>query len=271
MSLNWKLVALFLLLCVPLASLAQTGNVLVVLAHPDDEVWWGTGAMMAKYAQEGHNVYLATLTSGQLGVTPSANVPAGPELGAVREAELRCSAVALGINPPIAFGYFDQGLTNSLVLDEVAKRLRKLIGELQPEVIITHPPDGISGHMDHRLTSAITTEVFQEQSRLEYGPSKLYYIGYPTSRVPRVSGSPDGLRVYRTISDEFITTMVESSAGDTATDEAMECHKSQLTPSDMRELRNYHRSWLASTVFLRLVFTKGAWPVEKETSIFSPE
>ncbi len=270
MPTHWKCAAL-LLLCLPLAGLAQSRNVLAVFAHPDDEVWWGTGAMLAKYAQDGHNVYLATVTSGQIGVTSFAGIPAGPELGAVREEELRCSAAALGIHPPIAFGFFDQGLTTTVVLDEVAKRLRKVIAEVQPEVIITHPPDGISGHIDHRLTSAITTEVFQEQSRLAHGPSKLYYIGYPTSKIPLAAGATDGRRVYRTVSDEFFTTVVESSAGNTAADAALECHKSQTTSNDRQSLKNYHRNSLGSMVYLRLAVSKQAWPTEKESSIFAPE
>lgn len=268
MYINWKPAAL-LLIYLPLAGLAQSRSVLAVFAHPDDEVWWGTGAMLAKYAQDGHNVYLATVTSGQIGITSFANIPAGPELGAVREDELRCSAAALGIHPPTAFGFFDQGLTSSVVLDEVAKRLRKVIAEVRPEVIITHSPDGISGHIDHRLTSAITTEVFQEQSRLEYGPSKLYYIGYPTSKIPLASGATDGRRVFRTVSDELFTTVVESSAGNAAADAALECHKSQTTASDRQSLKNYHRTSLGSMVYLRLAISKYVWPTEKETSVFT--
>lgn len=265
---KWTPITLLLALCTPLAVLAQSRTVLTVLAHPDDEVWWGTGAMLAKYAQEGHSVHLATVTSGQIGITSFANIPAGPELAAVREEELRCSAAALGIQPPIPFGFFDQGLTTTTVIDEVAKRLRKLIAELRPDVIITHPPDGISGHIDHRLTSAITTEVFQEQSRLAHGPSKLYYIAYPTSRVPLVANSPDGRRTFRTLADEFVTTVVESSEGEAPATAALDCHKSQTTAADRVNLRNFHRGPLENKVFLRLVFTKHAWPAGTESSIF---
>lgn len=250
------------------AAWAQPRTVLAVLAHPDDEVWWGAGAMMARYAKEGHKVYLATVTLGQIGVTSWANIPAGPELGAAREEELKCSAAALGIEPPFVLGFFDQGLTANVVMDETAKKLRKIINDVRPDVVITHGPEGVSGHIDHRITSAVTTEVFQEQARLAHGPSKLYYIAYPTGRIPLAAGATDGRRVYRTVGESFITTEVESSAGNSAMDAALECHKSQASAADVRTLKGYHRTNLSSIVFLRLAMTTGAWPKEKESSIF---
>ncbi|MBL8228646.1 MAG: PIG-L family deacetylase [Bryobacterales bacterium] len=219
------------------AAWAQPRTVLAVLAHPDDEVWWGASAMMARYAKEGHKVYLATVTLGQIGVTSWANIPAGPELGAAREEELKCSAAALGIEPPIVLGFFDQGLTANVVMDGTAKILRKIINDIRPEVVITHGPEGVSGHIDHRVTSAVTTEVFQEQARLAHGPSKLYYIAYPTGRIPLAAGATDGRRVYRTVGEPFITTEVESSAGNGAMDAALECHKSQASAADVRTLK----------------------------------
>ncbi|MEK7406943.1 MAG: PIG-L family deacetylase, partial [Acidobacteriota bacterium] len=139
-----RLLVLSMLLA-PVFCLAQKYSLLAVFAHPDDEVYWGTGSLLAKYAQEGHDVYLVTVTSGQLGVTSHANIPAGPELGAAREEELRCSAAALGIQAPFAFGFHDQGLATTLVMDEAARRLRQVINQVRPDVIITHGGNGISG------------------------------------------------------------------------------------------------------------------------------
>jgi LmbE family N-acetylglucosaminyl deacetylase len=249
---------------------AEKRCVLAVFAHPDDEVWWGTGTLLAQYAQEGHDVYLVTVTSGQLGVTTHANIPAGPELGAAREEELRCSAKALGIPPPFAFGFFDQGLATTLVMDEVARRLRQVINQIQPDVIITHGADGISGHIDHRITSVVTTEVFQEQERLQHRPKKLYYLVYPESRIPLVAGATDGRRQHRTASDLFVTTEIDAREADLASDRALECHQTQMTARDMEQRKSYHRDVLGGIVFLRLVMTQGPWPAAKETSLFGP-
>ncbi len=93
-----------LLLCLsaclwlPLSPAARAGTILAVFAHPDDEI--SVGAVLAKYAAEGHDVYLVTATSGQAGAG-NTDIPAGPRLGAAREKEVRCSAGKLGIHEPI--------------------------------------------------------------------------------------------------------------------------------------------------------------------------
>jgi LmbE family N-acetylglucosaminyl deacetylase len=262
--------AALLLLLAPLPLLAQAQTILGVFAHPDDEVYWGTGALLAKSVKEGHQVYVVTVTSGQLGVTTHAQIPAGPELGAVREEELRCSARALGIQTPFAFGFHDQGLATALVMDEFARRLRAVIDEVKPAVIITHPPDGLSGHIDRRITSAVVTEVFAERTRLKHQPSRLYYLAYPESRIPLVAGATDGRRQYRSTADALITTAIDARDGDAEADASIECHKSQVTAANIAALKALRRDTLQSIVYLRLAMTDAAWPASKETSLFAP-
>ena len=70
-----------LTLLVGLASLGMAQDkqtILAVLAHPDDES--AVGPVLAKYAEAGHDVYLALLTSGQAGGRGT-DIPTGPELG----------------------------------------------------------------------------------------------------------------------------------------------------------------------------------------------
>ena len=64
-------------------------RILAVFAHPDDDIT--IGPLLAHYAAQGVKVYLVVVTSGQDGVTPHAKIPAGPQLGAVREAESRAA------------------------------------------------------------------------------------------------------------------------------------------------------------------------------------
>lgn len=262
--------ALFLLCLAPRSALCQGQTILGVFAHPDDEVYWGTGALLAKSVKEGHTVYVVTVTSGQLGVTTHAQIPAGPELGAVRESELRCSAAAFGIQPPFAFGFHDQGLATALVMDEFARRLRAVIDEVKPSVIITHSPNGLSGHIDHRITSAVVTEVFEERTRLRHQPSRLYYLAYPESLIPLAAGATDGRRQYRSTADALITTAIDARDGDAEADASLECHKSQVTPANIAALKALRRNTLQSTVYLRLVMTDSAWPSARESSLFAP-
>ena len=60
----------FLLSCVGILPGAPKRTVLAVFAHPDDESV--VALLLAKYANEGHDVYLAVITSGQIGnATPT--------------------------------------------------------------------------------------------------------------------------------------------------------------------------------------------------------
>ncbi|MBI5280053.1 MAG: PIG-L family deacetylase [Candidatus Solibacter usitatus] len=253
-----------------IAFTARAQTVLGVFAHPDDEVYWGTGALLAKYAQEGYSVHIATVTLGQIGVTTFANIPAGAELGAARAEELRCSAEALGIQPAIAYGFFDQALTTTVVMDEFARKLRQTINQVKPDVIITHGPDGLSGHIDHRITNVITTQVFQERERLQHHPKRLYYLVYPETRIPLASGATDGRKQYNTATDLYITTEIDARAGDAAADKSLECHKSQMTPAAMETMKRLRKTTLSSIVYLRLAMTDGPWPSGKETTLFEP-
>ena len=79
---------------------------LAIFAHPDDEAT--VSPVLAKYASEGVQVYLATATDGRLGVTAHAGIAAGDALVEARTKELQCAAEKLGIHPPIQFGLHDQ-------------------------------------------------------------------------------------------------------------------------------------------------------------------
>ena len=83
MLLTRQLALLFCLCLLPLSA-ADKHTILAVFAHPDDETF--IGGLLAKYAAEGHDVYLALTTSGQMGAA-NTNIPKGERLGAAREEE----------------------------------------------------------------------------------------------------------------------------------------------------------------------------------------
>ena len=128
-----------------------------MFAHPDDET--SVGRVLARYAAEGHDVYLVTTTSGQAGVA-NTDIPAGPRLGAAREKEARCSAQKLGIHEPILLQFQDGKVYESANMQGIRDRLRDIVEELKPDVMITWGPDGATGHRDHRLVGDIATQVF---------------------------------------------------------------------------------------------------------------
>lgn len=225
------------------------GSILAVLAHPDDET--SVGPLLAKYAAAGHDVYLVSITSGQKG-TASNPTLSGDELGAAREEELRCAAKCLGIHPPVLLGYQDRGISDPAIMDEITGRLRDIVEDKRPDVIITWGPDGITGHPDHRAASNLATEVFQQRPKLRHKPHKLYHVGLPESRMAH---APQGIRPLRTVSDEFITTVIEAGSFLDAATAAIRCHKTQWNAARVKELDEMNRKMLEGRIYLRLAIS----------------
>jgi LmbE family N-acetylglucosaminyl deacetylase len=237
--------------------------VLAVFAHPDDETV--VSPLLAQLVAEGHRVGLVIVTSGQLG-TEYNHHKAGAELGAVREAELKCVAEKLGITDLTALGQQDQGLNDLGRLDTVARALREKIDAFAPDVIITWGPDGESGHPDHRLTGIVTSQVFFERYRLKNAPHKLYHFADPESAFAHLPA--DKRKMKRQVADIFVDTAIEVSARHVATANASYlCHVSQLSPEQKVSLAD-PASAKATTIHLRRAASDTDKP-KREKTLFS--
>jgi LmbE family N-acetylglucosaminyl deacetylase len=138
-----------------------TAHTLVaVWAHADDEA--PVGPVLARYAREGVKVYMIIATDGAQGAA-NTSVPRGPEIAKLRVDEARCSAQALGIQPPILLDFPDGELGHYIadrgLLFRLTQRIQEELERLRPDVIITWGPDGGSGHPDHRIISSVVTQL----------------------------------------------------------------------------------------------------------------
>ena len=122
------------------------GVLMAVVAHPDDEAF-GMGGTLARYAAEGHVVYVVSATRGEAGQI-AGEVAAPANLPVVRERELGCACRAYGARPPMFLDYLD-GQLPIVHQGQAVGKLVRLIRELRPDVIITFGPDGVYGHYDH--------------------------------------------------------------------------------------------------------------------------
>ena len=130
-------------------------RMLVILAHPDDESF-AIGGTLAKYAHQDVQVILLCATRGEAGI-PELN-PA--EAGDIRELELRQAAEHLGIEVYF-LGYPDGELAHTkseMLLETIAC----WFDMVQPQVILTFGPDGVSGHLDHVTISHIVTQAYDQ-------------------------------------------------------------------------------------------------------------
>ncbi|MDT7947889.1 MAG: PIG-L deacetylase family protein [Thermoflexus sp.] len=120
---------------------------LAVFAHPDDETCLA-GGVLARCAAEGFEVSLICATRGEQAPPCCLPEPVSPaEMGRIREQELRCAAQVLGIRRVRILN-----LPDGLVREHQARLealLVRFIQDLQPLVVLSFGPDGVTGHPDH--------------------------------------------------------------------------------------------------------------------------
>ena len=112
-------------------------NILVVVAHPDDEVL-GLGGLIARYTEEGANVYVHLLTHGRL---PTVH-PGTPPNCCLESAQI------LGIRDVFVDHFELFGLDN-LPLVDIAQSIEKYAASIQPEIVLTHHRGDIN--QDHQV------------------------------------------------------------------------------------------------------------------------
>jgi N-acetyl-1-D-myo-inositol-2-amino-2-deoxy-alpha-D-glucopyranoside deacetylase len=165
-------------------TVTRRASLLVVLAHPDDEIFHG-GVLMHS-SEQGVRVTLVCATNGEAGKAhPS--VGAIDDLGALRVEELRLSCHRLGIDPPVFLGFHDsargerqrhedpRALANVDML-EVEAVIRRVIEDVTPHVILTFDPHGGYYHPDHLAVHRATTAAFFSSGVMgTIAPERLFY------------------------------------------------------------------------------------------------
>jgi LmbE family N-acetylglucosaminyl deacetylase len=233
----------------PQATPAGTPRKIVaVFAHPDDETM--AGPLLARYGREpGVEVYLVVATNGEKGAMPFSKIPAGPELAAARVKEVACAAGHLGAKTPILYGLPDGGLHDVRILADLAARLEKTFRELAPDAIVTWGPEGGYGHGDHRLVSAVVTQVVQAGGVTD----RLYYAALPNSGLkPELLASSKFPALFRSTADEHLTMRVPYTPADASQARAaLACHATQFTPQTMDTISTLTDRVNRGTAYLR--------------------
>lgn len=116
--------------------------ILVVAAHPDDEVL-GCGGTIARHAAEGDIVHVVFLTDGE-----GARQGVAPDATTRREGDAAMALRILGAAAPIFLGLEDNRLDAYALLD-IVRPVEKVVAALAPDVIYTH--HGGDLNIDHQL------------------------------------------------------------------------------------------------------------------------
>lgn len=201
-------------------------TVLGVFAHPDDEAF-GPGGTLIQLSKT-HEVYTVCITDGEAGLNSLAkpdselsgsNNQSG--LADIRKEELLSAGKILGVKETFFLDYKDGSLSNNLY-HEVASKIQNIVDDLKPEILLTYEPRGVSGHIDHVVSSLVTSFVFEKsESVMELwyycnseevrATVKNYFIYWPP-------GYKDSEITKSVNIDELWETKVK----------AMKCHASQM-------------------------------------------
>jgi LmbE family N-acetylglucosaminyl deacetylase len=133
-------------------------NVLAIGAHPDD-IEFGCGGTLLKYAQKGDKVYLLIITKGGMG----GDIP-------LRKAEQEASAKILRCTE-VFWGNYDD--TRVPVDQKLIQTIEDVIRKVDPTFIFVHHSDDT--HQDHRHLATCTV------TATRYTRNVLFYEG-PTTQ-----------------------------------------------------------------------------------------
>ena len=129
-----------------------TGPVLVLAAHPDDEVI-GCGGMLAWHARQGHRIVVVHATDGAQGD------PARREVGDIRDVRRQEGIEALrrlGIEPALHWDLPDGNLPEHLA--GLTQRVEQVMREVQPKTLYSFHTG--EAHRDHRAVAKATADAF---------------------------------------------------------------------------------------------------------------
>ena len=140
-------------------------NILVISAHPDDEVL-GMGGTIYKFAKMGHKIDLCIVTDGKCGSAKREKI---------RKESASKAAKFLGIKK-IHFLNFPDTRLDVTPQIEINKKLETLIKKIKPEIVYTVPDNDF--HKDHQKVLECTEVVTRPHSS---NVKELYMYELPES------------------------------------------------------------------------------------------
>jgi len=131
----------------------MTRQILVVAAHPDDEVL-GCGGTLAKHADMGDEIHLVFLANGE------SSRPVELQNQNQRESALEQVCEQLQVATCIELDFPDNQM-DELPLLQVVQKLEQVTSHLQPEIIYTHHSGDLN--IDHRICHEAVLTCFRPQ------------------------------------------------------------------------------------------------------------
>ena len=259
-------------------------RLMCVHAHPDDESSKGA-ATMARYAAEGVDVLVVTLTDGSAGsvLNPAMDSPEVlADITRIRAAEMERAREILGVRQ-VFLGFVDSGLPEGdplpplpegcfalFDLEEATRALVEVVRRERPHVMTTYDENGGYPHPDHIRCHEVSVAAFEAAGDPDrfpdagepWQPLKLYYnLTFHKSRLlalheamlERGMESPyvEWLENWEDKPEDEarLTTSVPCADWFSTRDAALIAHATQVDPNGR---------WFACPIDLQ----RSAWPTE---------
>ncbi len=132
---------------------AKPLNVVAIFSHPDDLSFFCSGTL-AKWAEEGHQIYALCCTSGNVGTLRTDLTK--EQVAEMREKELRAANKILGVKETIMLGYPDGGFIKA---SELREKLIYYVRKLEADRVVTFDPwVAYEVHPDHLVVGRMAAE-----------------------------------------------------------------------------------------------------------------
>ncbi|MGW6693475.1 mycothiol conjugate amidase Mca [Rhodococcus sp. NPDC054953] len=242
-------------------------RLMAVHAHPDDESSKGA-ATMARYAAEGNEVLVVTLTGGERGdiLNPAMDVPGVRDrISEVRKEEMAEAARILGVRQTW-LGFVDSGLPEGdpkpplpdgcfalVPLEESTEALVRVVREFRPHVMTTYDENGGYPHPDHIRCHEVSMAAYEAAADPDRFPDagapwevqKVYYShGFIRKRLQLFQDEYDArgeefpmaewLKKWKTEQGDLmarVTTQITCGEYFPQRDDALRAHATQIDPN----------------------------------------
>jgi N-acetyl-1-D-myo-inositol-2-amino-2-deoxy-alpha-D-glucopyranoside deacetylase len=161
-----------------------TPRLAAVFAHPDDDVYQ-IGGWIALH-EKAFDLTVVVCTSGDAGPIWIQGLATPETLGDVRESEERIALAAVGApEADIRFLRHPDWHLPQVPFDDLVAEIEEVFEEVEPHVVVTFGPDGMTSHHDHVRAGEATTTAFERVRERRPTLQRLYHTALAQSDVDR--------------------------------------------------------------------------------------
>lgn len=221
----------------------QKADVLVVLPHSDDEIFF---LPMLEYLQDGKTVQIVYSSANDKG-HHRAGAPSVPEdLSKLREIEALESLSALGVKlNPIKLNIPDNDIPAGNNPQIISDYLGRILDKVKPQIVLSFGPDGTTGHSDHKKLGEIVFNSVKEYRQQSNQPVKVYQMAFAQGNVQKLKDimskiNSDSFDFVEGVPEEKIVKTVDVTKYLDKIKKSLAQHKSQWSKDEAEGLYKYY-------------------------------